>query len=360
MTRWKFGHVLLGALLVAGVHGMAIASDGSAAANGAGASAPARSPILVIHGGAGVERASLKPGEEAAARAALAAALRAGYAQLKAGKPAIDAVSAAIVVLEDAPQFNAGRGAVFDNAGGHQLDTSLMDGATARIGAAVGVRRVKNPILLARKIMDKSIYVMLAGEGADAYAKEQGLELVEPSYFDTEKRREQWQKALEAEKDAKARKVTLNPPAKAYFGTVGAVALDTQGRLAAGTSTGGMNNKRYGRVGDSPVIGAGTWADERCAVSSTGWGEYYIRVGAAHEICARVRLGGDTLANAAEEVVNKRIPKLGGNGGVIALDAAGNIAFPLNTEGMYRGWIGEDGVPHVAVFADEPLPMPVP
>ncbi|WP_407354545.1 isoaspartyl peptidase/L-asparaginase family protein [Luteimonas sp. R10] len=314
--------------------------------------------MLAIHGGAGVERAGLMPGEEAAAREALAAALLAGHAQLEAGKPALEAVTAAIAVLEDAPHFNAARGAVFNHFGRNELDTSIMDGATSRVGAAAGVSRVKNPILLARTIMEKSRYVMMIGEGADTFAKDQGLELVEPSYFHTEKRWRALQKAIKAEADVQARNETLELPGKAYFGTVGAVALDAQGHLAAGTSTGGMNNKRYGRVGDSPIIGAGTWADDRCAVSSTGWGEYYIRVGAAHEICARVRLAGDSLAHASEDVINRRIPKLGGNGGVIALDAAGNVAFPINTEGMYRGWIGEDGVPHVAVYADEPLPKP--
>lgn len=323
-----------------------------------GVLAALQSPMLAIHGGAGVERADLMPGEEVAAREALAAALRAGYAQLKAGKPAVDAVAAAITVLEDAPQFNAGRGAVFNNAGGHELDTSIMDGATARTGAAAGVQRVKNPILLARAIMEKSRYVMMVGDGAEVFAKEHALELVDPSYFHTEKRREQRRKAIKAEAAVEARNAALILPNKAYFGTVGAVALDAQGHLAAGTSTGGMNNKKYGRVGDSPIIGAGTWADARCAVSGTGAGEYYIRVGAAHEICARMRMAGDSLARAATDVINGSIPKLGGNGGAIALDAAGNVAFPINTPGMYRGWIGEDGIPHVAVHADEAMPMP--
>lgn len=313
-------------------------------------------PVLAIHGGAGVVQSGLGPGEEVAARKALAAALLAGHAQLKAGKPALEAVTVAITVLEDAPQFNAGRGAVFTHAGGHELDTSIMDGATSRVGAAAGVKRTKNPILLARTIMEKSKYVMMIGDGADEFAQENGLELVEPAYFDTEKRRLELQRASETEAAAQANNRSFEPPATAYFGTVGAVALDARGNLAAGTSTGGMNNKRFGRVGDSPIIGAGTWADDRCAVSGTGWGEYYIRVGAAHEICARMRMAGDSLSAASEDVINRRIPKLGGNGGAIALDAAGNIAFPINTQGMYRGWIGEDGVPHVAVFAEEHLP----
>ncbi|MBP6799206.1 MAG: isoaspartyl peptidase/L-asparaginase [Luteimonas sp.] len=315
-------------------------------------------PVLVLHGGAGVERGDLTEEEEAAAREALAAALRAGHAQLRAGKPAVDAVTAAITVLEDAPQFNAARGAVFTHDGRNELDTSIMDGATGKAGAAAGLHRVKNPITLARAIMDRSKHVMMVGDGAEIFAKEQGIALVDPSYFRTEKRWRALQKALEEEKRAQASNVLPALPGKAYFGTVGALALDAQGRLAAGTSTGGMTNKRYGRVGDSPIIGAGTWADARCAVSGTGWGEFYIRAAAAHEICARVRLAGEPLARAAEGVINRDIPKAGGDGGAIALGADGTVAFPFNTPGMYRGWIGADGVPHVAVYREDALPMP--
>jgi len=311
------------------------------------------SPLLVIHGGAGVERASMTPAEEAAARIALEAALRAGHAQLSAGKPALDAVTAAITVLEDAPQFNAGRGAVFTHDGRNELDSSIMDGTTGKAGAVAGVQRVRNPITLARAVMDRSRHVMMVGGGAEAFAKEQGVPLVDPSYFRTEKRWQQLQQALKEEAKAQASATPLVLPGKAYFGTVGALALDAQGHLAAGTSTGGMTNKRYGRVGDAPIIGAGTWADERCAVSGTGWGEYYIRMAAAHEICARVRLSGEGLARAAEGVINGDIPKAGGDGGAIALGADGSVTFPFNTEGMYRGWIGVDGVPHVAVYAGE-------
>src|SRR5690606_27136048 len=185
------------------------------------------------------------------------------------------------------------------------------------------------------------------------------IELVDPSYFRTEKRWQQLQRALEKEGKIGANAgASLPVDGRAFFGTVGAVALDAEGHLAAGTSTGGMTNKRYGRVGDAPIIGAGTWADARCAVSGTGWGEFYIRTAAAHEVCARMRLAGDSLARAADRVINRQIPDAGGDGGAIALDAAGNVAFPFNTEGMYRGWIGADGVPHVAVFADESLPLP--
>ena len=318
----------------------------------------APAPLLVIHGGAGVEPGDLSAAEEVAARTALEAALRAGHAQLAAGKPALDAVTAAITVLEDAPQFNAGRGAVFTHDGRNEMDTSLMDGASGKAGAAAGLHRIKNPILLARAIMEKSVHVMMAGDGAEAFAQAQGIELVDPAYFRVEKRWQQLQNALKKEAQAQARSTPLVLPGKAYFGTVGALALDAQGKLAGGTSTGGMTNKRYGRIGDAPIIGAGTWADARCAVSGTGWGEFYIRSAAAHEICARVRLAGESLAQAAEGVINGDIPKAGGDGGAIALGADGSVAFPFNTGGMYRGWIGTDGVPHVAIYKGDPLAMP--
>jgi beta-aspartyl-peptidase (threonine type) len=199
---------------------------------------------------------------------------------------------------------------------------------------------------------------MMVGDGAEIFAKEQGIELVDPSYFRTDKRWKALQKALDEEKNAQAANTSMVLPGKAYFGTVGALALDAQGRLAAGTSTGGMTNKRYGRVGDSPIIGAGTWADTRCAVSGTGWGEFYIRAAAAHEICARVRLAGLPLSRAADEVINIDVPKAGGDGGAIALGADGSVAFPFNTPGMARGWIGADGVPHVALYKTDTLELP--
>ena len=316
-------------------------------------------PLLVIHGGAGVEKGDLSPEDAVAARAALEAALHAGHARLREGAAALDAVTAAITMLEDAPQFNAGRGAVFTHDGRNELDTSIMDGASGKAGAAAGLRRVKNPILLARAIMDHSRHVMMVGEGAETFAKERDIELVDPSYFRTGKRWNQLQRALEDEARAQTHgEVPAEPAGKAYFGTVGALALDATGHLAAGTSTGGMTNKRYGRVGDSPIIGAGTWADARCAVSGTGWGEYYIRHAAAHDICARMAYAGQSLQRAADTVINKVIVDAGGDGGAIALAADGTVAFPFNTGGMYRGWIGADGVPHVAIFADEILPMP--
>ncbi|WP_454832885.1 isoaspartyl peptidase/L-asparaginase family protein [Pseudoxanthomonas wuyuanensis] len=323
----------------------------------AAAGIAAQEPVLAIHGGAGVVRQGMAPADEATARAALERALRAGHAELVAGKPALDAVIAAITVLEDAPSFNAGKGAVFTHDGRNELDAAIMDGSSGRAGAIAGVRTVKNPILLAQAVMEKSRHVMMVGDGAEAFAKEQGIALVEPDYFRTEKRWQQLQRALREEA---SRQAHSDIETAKYFGTVGAVALDAQGRLAAGTSTGGMTNKRYGRVGDAPIIGAGTYADDRCAVSGTGWGEFYIRAVAAHDICARVKYAGQSVAQAAEGVINGDIPKAGGDGGAIVLDRDGRIALPFNTEGMYRGWIGADGVPHVAIFADEALPQPPP
>ncbi len=321
------------------------------AALGAAAMSHATAPVLVIHGGAGVIRRDMSAEREKAVRAALKLALQSGYAQLKAGKAAVEAVSAAIVVLEDDPNFNAGKGAVFTHEGKNELDAAIMDGYTLRAGSVAGVQRVKNPILLARAVMEKSPHVMLIGEGAEAFAKEQGVTLVDPSYFRTEQRWQQLQRALKQDKGAAAE--SAEDKAAKHFGTVGAVALDAQGRLAAGTSTGGMTDKRWGRVGDSPVIGAGTYANSGCAVSGTGWGEFYLRTVAAHEVCMRVTQMRVPLQRAAAEVINQEIPAMGGNGGAIALDDKGHVAMPFNTDGMYRGWIGADGVPHVALYGDE-------
>jgi len=312
----------------------------------------AADPVLVIHGGAGVEKAGLSAEEQAAARTAMERALRAGHEVLAKGGSAVDAVGATITVLEDAPQFNAGRGAVFTHDGRNEMDAAIMDGATGQAGAIAGVHRVRNPIQLARAVMEHSQHVMLVGDGAEAFAKEQGITLVDPAYFRTEKRWQQLQKALKEEAAGQAH---ADLETAKHFGTVGALALDAKGRLAAGTSTGGMTNKRYGRVGDAPIIGAGTYANAQCAVSGTGWGEYYIRAVAAYDICARMKYAGESLQQAAETVIDQQIPAAGGNGGAIALDAAGHMAFPFNTQGMYRGWIGADGVPHVAIFGDEQL-----
>ncbi|HET6905819.1 MAG TPA: isoaspartyl peptidase/L-asparaginase [Rhodanobacteraceae bacterium] len=300
-------------------------------------------PVLLIHGGAGVIRKDTDEAEQAI-RAALAQALRAGHAKLQAGGSALDAVGAAVVVLEDAPHFNAGRGAVFTHDGHNELDAAIMDGAILRAGAIAGVRRVRNPVLLARAVMEHSPHVMLAGAGAETFAREQGIALVEPEYFRTEHRWRQLQEALAKESSGKG--------AADYFGTVGAVARDASGNLAAATSTGGMTDKHWNRIGDSPVIGAGTYANSHCAVSGTGWGEFYIRTCAAHSICMRVAQG-EPLADVAEDVINRGIPRLGGNGGAIVLGRDGHFALPFNTQGMYRGWIGVDGAPHVAIYRDE-------
>jgi beta-aspartyl-peptidase (threonine type) len=314
---------------------------------GAAGMSHAATPVLVIHGGAGVVAKEVTPEKEKALRAELQRALEAGYVVLKSGGESLDAVTKAILVLEDSPLFNAGKGAVFNHDGKNELDASIMDGATVRAGSVANVHRVKNPILLARAVMEKSPHVMLVGDGAEQFAQSVGIELVSPKYFYTEERWLQLQKALKEEEHKR-----VDPGKTPHHGTVGAVALDTQGHLAAGTSTGGMTNKRYGRVGDSPIIGAGTYANAKCAVSATGWGEYYIRANAAHDICARVEYKGEPVAQAAKEVVMDVIPKLGGDGGVIALDSDGNFATPFNTEGMYRAWVDKDGKIHIAIFAE--------
>lgn len=314
------------------------------------ASSPPPPFALVIHGGAGViDRDKLSAADEAAIRADLDRALDAGHAVLAGGGKAIDAVEAAILVLEESPRFNAGKGAVFDADGHHQLDASVMEGHTRRAGAVAGIKTVRNPIRLARAVMERSPHVMLAGDGAEAFADTlKDIERVPNTWFDTEHRRRQLDDAK-----AKEKANAMHTVPGTYFGTVGAVALDRDGRIAAGTSTGGMSNKRWNRVGDSPIIGAGTWADDRCGVSGTGWGEFYIRAAVAHDICARVAYRGDTLAVAAHDVVNVVVPALGGDGGAIALDRDGNIAMPFNTSGMYRGWINPDGRRGTAVFRND-------
>lgn len=304
---------------------------------------------LVIHGGAGVaSRESVPPQDADAIRHDLDRALGAGGVVLAAGGSALDAVTAAIVVLEDSPWFNAGMGSVYDASGGHALDASIMEGHTRRAGAVAAVTTVRNPVTLARAVMEHSPHVMLASAGAEQFADTRPeIVRVAPDWFDTERRLEQLRQAREYERD------NLRPVHGTYFGTVGAVALDVHGHLAAGTSTGGMTNKRWGRVGDSPVIGAGTYADARCAVSGTGWGEFYLRAAVAHDICARVAYRGDSLSKAAHDVVNGEVVALGGDGGAIALDAHGNIAMPFNTPGMYRGWIRTDGSRGTAIFPED-------
>ena len=318
----------------------------AAIALGAAVMSYAATPVMVIHGGAGVIGKDVTPQKEKIVRADLRKALEAGYAVLKSGGTSLDAVSHAIVIMEDAPEFNAGKGAVFTHDGRNELDAAIMDGATLRAGSVANVHRIKNPILLARAVMEKSPHVMLIDDGAEQFAQSIGMPLVEPKYFYTQER---WQQLQQARKEDAAKGKADVP----HHGTVGAVALDVRGHLAAGTSTGGMTDKRYGRVGDSPIIGAGTYANAKCAVSATGWGEFYIRTVAAHDICARVAYRSEPLAQAAQEVVMEVIAKLGGDGGVIALDVDGNIAMPFNTEGMYRGWVDKSGEIHIAIFAEK-------
>ena len=315
---------------------------------------PTRAPTaLVIHGGAGViTREQLGEADERAIRADLDAALDAGGAVLARGGTALDAVTAAVVVLEDSPWFNAGKGAVFTADGTHELDAAIMDGHTRRAGAVAGVRTVRHPVRLARAVMDHSPHVFLAADGAEAFADTRPeIERVDSAWFGTERRRQQLEAAREREQRQAAGEEVPLPPG-AYFGTVGAVALDAAGHIAVATSTGGMTNKRWGRIGDAPVIGAGTYANDQCGISGTGWGEFYLRAVAAHEICARVALRGDPIAVAAEDVINRVIPALGGDGGAIGLDARGTIVMPFNTSGMYRGWIKPDGTRGTAVFRE--------
>lgn len=308
---------------------------------GCGASRPgaAQGPpfMLVVHGGAGtIRREDMTPALDSAYRATMTQAIRAGYAVLRANGSALDAVTATITVLEDSPLFNAGKGAVLTNAGTVELDAALMDGTGLRAGAVAGVKHIKNPIALARLVMDKSPHVLLAGDGAEAFAKGQGMRLVPQSYFFTERRQKELQRLK----------------AKAH-GTVGALALDQQGRIAAGTSTGGLTNKRWGRIGDSPIIGAGTYANANCAVSGTGVGEFFMRNVVAYDICARMTYLGESLAAAADSVVMGKLVAQGGEGGVIALDRGGHVALPFNTDGMYRGYVEADGTIVVKIYKDE-------
>ena len=314
-----------------------------------------RSFALVIHGGAGViEREQLSAEEEAAIRADLDAALDVGHAVLAAGGSALDAVEAAVAALEELPRFNAGKGSVYNAVGRHELDASIMEGHTRRAGAVAGVETIRNPVKLARAVMENSPHVLMISAGAEQFADTQaGIERVDNAWFDTDTRRAQLELEQARERAVAGADSDTDTLRGKYFGTVGAVALDSHGHLAAATSTGGMTNKRYGRVGDSPLIGAGTWADESCAVSGTGWGEFFIRNVVAHDIAARMAYRGDSLAVAVDAVIMQRVPDLGGDGGAIAVDRDGNIAMPFSTAGMYRGWIGPDGSRGVAIFAKE-------
>jgi beta-aspartyl-peptidase (threonine type) len=311
---------------------------------------------IVIHGGAGtILKKNMSPELEAQYKAKLEEAVQVGYEILKNGGSSLDAVEKAINVMEDSPLFNAGKGAVFTNQGKNELDASIMDGKTLKAGAVAGVTIVKNPINLARAVMEKSEHVMLAGEGAEFFAKQNGIELVNPAYFYTEERYKSLLKAQEKERielDHSDGASFYDPFAKDNkFGTVGCVALDKNGNLAAGTSTGGMTNKKWGRIGDTPIIGAGTYANNNtCGVSSTGWGEFFIRNVVAYDISALMEYKGLSLEDAAKEVIQKKLTKLGGDGGIVAMDKNGNITMEFNTAGMYRASINTKGELMIGIY----------
>ncbi|MDP9583906.1 UNVERIFIED_ORG: beta-aspartyl-peptidase (threonine type) [Burkholderia contaminans] len=328
--------------------------------------------IIAIHGGAGtILREAMDTDTERRYRAELTAILQAAQQVLADGGSALDAVTVAVRMLEDCPLFNAGRGAVYTAEGKHELDAAVMDGATLAAGAVCSATRVRNPVLAARRVMEASEHVLFAGAGADAFAVEQGLELAEPGYFDTEARHAQWVKARAAaagtmlDHDAAsfafgagqvagsaAPAEPLDPDRK--LGTVGAVACDLNGHVAAATSTGGITNKQPGRVGDSPIIGAGCYADDAtCAVSATGTGEMFIRLATAHDVAAQIAYRGASLADAAHDAVMNKLPRLAGRGGIIAVDAHGNVAMPFNTEGMYRGYARVGETPVVGIYRDD-------
>lgn len=312
--------------------------------------------VMVIHGGAGtILRDRMTPEKEAAYVQALEEALQKGYEILNAGGSSLDAVEETIHILENNPLFNAGKGAVFTNQGRNELDASIMDGSTGEAGAVAGVTILKNPISAARAVMEKSEHVMMIGDGAVQFAVAQGLEVVDPSYFFTQERWDGLQRALARDSAASAlgRQASLITPEDLdhKFGTVGCVALDQSGRIAAGTSTGGMTNKRYGRVGDAPIIGAGTFANEQVGVSATGWGEFYIRNVVAYDIAAQMAYKNLNVVDASQAAMDK-VANAGGDGGIIALDKDGNVAMPFNTEGMYRGTVTKAGRIEVAIFKD--------
>ncbi|RYY98904.1 MAG: isoaspartyl peptidase/L-asparaginase [Chitinophagaceae bacterium] len=322
--------------------------------------------MLVIHGGAGtILKKNMTPESEKAYQEGLKAALQAGYAVLSRGGTALDAVEATVRVMEDNPLFNAGKGAVFTNEGRNELDAAIMDGQTLKAGSVASVTTVRNPVSAARAVMDKSEHVMMIGAGAEKFAQQQGLEIVDPSYFYTEARYRGLQRAKALDSAKAVRDTTSNMPKQAAFlrqpgnrdykyGTVGAVALDKAGNLAAATSTGGMTNKKFGRVGDAPIIGAGTYAsNSSCAISCTGWGEYFIRLAVAKSVSDLMEYKGWSVSKAATELIMKKVPALGGDGGLIALDRNGNFTMVFNTEGMYRGYITPDGKAMVKIYKEE-------
>lgn len=312
---------------------------------------------IVIHGGAGtILKKNMTPEKEAAYKAKLEEAVKKGYEILSNGGTSMDAVEQTIHILEDSPLFNAGKGAVFTHDEANELDASIMDGKTLNAGAIAGVKDVKNPISAAKLVMTNSPHVMLSGAGASQFAKEQGLEIVDPSYFYTESRFKSLQRVKEREKNKDADKTAAFYDADikdSKFGTVGCVALDTYGNIVAGTSTGGMTNKRWNRIGDAPIIGAGTYANNAsCGVSSTGWGEYFIRAMVAHDISALMEYKGLSLKEAAQEVIQKKLTALGGTGGIIAVDKNGNMVFEFNTAGMYRASMDSKGNLTVKIYKE--------
>ena len=317
--------------------------------------------VLVIHGGAGtILKSQMTPEKEKAYQQGLNDALNAGYAVLSKGGTALDAVEATIKVLEDNPLFNAGKGSVFTNEGKNEMDAAIMDGNTLKAGSVAGVTTIKNPITAARAVMDKSEHVMMTGKGAEKFAAQQGCAIVDPSYFFTQERWDALQKAKakdssksELDHDANKPGALLKQPGNNdyKYGTVGCVALDMNGNLAAATSTGGMTNKKFGRIGDAPVIGAGTYANNAtCAISCTGWGEFFIRLVMAKSVSDRMELAHETLKEAANTMIMRKLGELGGDGGLIAVDKEGNITMPFNTEGMYRGYMTSDGKKEVLIY----------
>lgn len=314
---------------------------------------------IVIHGGAGtILKENLSDSLETAYKEKLKEAISVGHAILKNGGTAMEAVTKTITIMEDSPLFNAGKGAVFTHEETNELDASVMDGATLNAGAVAGVTHIKNPINLALAVMNDSPHVLLSGAGAEAFAVENGFILVSPSYFYTENRFQSLQRIKEREEkeQVKEPKVSFEDPftKDSKFGTVGCVALDQNGNLAAGTSTGGMTNKRWNRIGDAPIIGAGTYANNAtCAVSSTGWGEFFIRALVAHDISAMMEYKGATLQEAATEVIQKKVPALGGDGGIVAIDKDGNVAMEFNTAGMYRAHMNAEGELVIGIYKEQ-------
>ena len=308
-------------------------------------------PVLVIHGGAGtILRQNMSPEKEKAYTAGLEEALKKGYSILENGGSSLDAVEVVVKTLEDNPLFNAGKGAVFTNEGRIELDAAIMNGETLAAGSVAGVTTVKNPVSAARAVMEKSEHVMMIGRGAEQFARHQGLTIVEPSYFYTEER---WKSLERIKKQDSLKEKAVSPNPDSKFGTVGAVALDKQGNLAAATSTGGMTNKKFGRVGDVPIIGAGTYANNKtCAISCTGWGEFFIRLVMAKSVSDMMEYGKMSLNDAANEMIMKQLPLMKGDGGLIAVDKNGNIAMPFCTEGMYRGFIDRTGKMVIRIYKD--------